>query len=502
MLPPPRWSTLSLRSKGLFVVALPVLPLAIFWSLTAVALARREAPPNTAGPNMAVQSALARVFSVLLDADAGARDYLLTDNADALTRYEQAVARLPREMAALDEGLSGAHMRALHNELRTAVDDELAILDRIARGHSPPTPWIPERVALDRSAANLSHIRGLTTVMQERLVGVAAIRAFQTEVAGSVLVWILLIGSLVCTGAGFAAAIVVAGGLSRRISILARNADRLARGEALHAPPLGEDEIGQLDRRFREASRLLRSREAELRARTAELEATNRELEAFSYSVSHDLRAPLRAIDGFTELLESEYQRTLDDAGRDALGRVRRAAQRMGTLIDELLNLSRLTRADLTREPIDLTETVASIIDDVSRHHPPRPIEVRIEPGLSVEADPHLVRIALHNLIDNAWKYTARSARPRIEIGASPNGTTKVFHVRDNGVGFDMQYAGKLFGAFQRLHTERDFEGSGIGLAIVQRIVNRHGGRIWAESAIDAGAAFHFTLEPAPPEGP
>ncbi len=172
----------------------------------------------------------------------------------------------------------------------------------------------------------------------------------------------------------------------------------------------------------------------------------------------------------------------------------------MGTLIDELLNLSRLTRSELTRERLDLGAAAAGIVDDLVRRHPSRCVDVRIEPNLFVEADPHLVHIALQNLLDNAWKYTAKSPRARIDVGSSPNGAARVFHVRDNGAGFDMKYADKLFGAFQRLHSDRDFEGTGVGLAIVQRVVLRHGGKIWANAEVDSGAAFYFTLEPELPE--
>ena len=496
-----RWSAFRLRTKGLIVVALPVVPLAVFWSLTAVTLVKRGAPINTAGSYLEVQAGLARVFSGLLDADAGARDYVLTEDAAAFGRYEDALRRLPADLAALDEMIADPELRASFARLQEEVTGEVIVLRRIAIGQPPAEPWIPERTALDRSLENLETIRALTASMQDRQAAIAVARAYRTEIAGTVLAWLLLIGSVLCAGGGIATAIVVAGSLSRRINILSRNADRLAQGQAIHSPPLGEDEIGQLDCRFREAARLLSTREAELRARTYELEAANRELEAFGYSVSHDLRAPLRAIDGFSEQLESEYLPRLDEGGRDALRRVRKAAQRMGTLIDELLNLSRLTRAELKRETLDLSGLATSIIADLVRHHPDRHVDVRVEAGVTTEADPHLVRIALYNLLDNAWKYTSKTASARIDIGSRLDGTARVYSVRDNGAGFDMKYAARIFDAFQRLHAERDFPGTGIGLAIVQRIVHRHGGRIWVESAPGEGAAVHFTLAPEVAEG-
>jgi light-regulated signal transduction histidine kinase (bacteriophytochrome) len=168
----------------------------------------------------------------------------------------------------------------------------------------------------------------------------------------------------------------------------------------------------------------------------------------------------------------------------------------MGSLIDELLNLSRLSRSELKRQRLDLGVAAESILIDLKRRSPSRDIDVQIEQGLVVNADPQMVRIALENLIHNAWKYTGKTPYPRIEIGSVPNGHARVFHVKDNGAGFDMTYARKLFGAFQRLHSDHEFEGTGVGLAIVQRIVHRHGGRIWANAAVDAGATFYFTLEP------
>ena len=227
-----------------------------------------------------------------------------------------------------------------------------------------------------------------------------------------------------------------------------------------------------------------------------ELEAANRELESFSYSVSHDLQAPLRAIEGFSRTIEEHSQDRLDERDRHALRRVHTAASRMSTLIDELLSLSHLTRMEVKREPLDLGATAKSILADLAQESPARDVDVQIEPNLFIEADPQMVQIALQNLLDNAWKYTGKTAQPRIEVGWSANGTARVFHVRDNGAGFDMRYATKLFGAFQRLHARQDFDGTGVGLATVQRIVHRHGGKIWADSAVNAGTTFYFTLEP------
>lgn len=229
--------------------------------------------------------------------------------------------------------------------------------------------------------------------------------------------------------------------------------------------------------------------------RTAQLEAANRELESFSYSVSHDLRGPLRGMDGFSQMLLEDYGDKLDDAGKDALGRIRAASQRMGNLIDDLLRLSQMTRAELNSTPVDLSAIAREIADAIDREQPGRSVEWVIEPGLGIRADRALIRVAMQNLLQNAWKFTGRTAKPSIRVGALERDGKTVYFVADNGVGFDMAYADNLFGAFQRLHHAGDFPGSGIGLALVRRIIRRHGGEIWAEAKDGAGATFFFTVK-------
>lgn len=232
-----------------------------------------------------------------------------------------------------------------------------------------------------------------------------------------------------------------------------------------------------------------------LRERAMVLESVNHELEAFSYSVSHDLRAPLRAIDGFSRILLDDYADRLDETGQDRLKRIRAAAQRMATLIDDILKLSRITRAELKREDIDLSAIAAEVVDELHRQEPERNVQCTIQQGLEVWGDARLLRIVLDNLLGNAWKFTGKRDQARIEFGKAMHDDEPVYFVRDNGAGFDMAYAEKLFGAFQRLHETSEFPGTGIGLATAQRIIHKHGGRIWAESQVDQGAAFYFTLE-------
>jgi two-component system NtrC family sensor kinase len=239
---------------------------------------------------------------------------------------------------------------------------------------------------------------------------------------------------------------------------------------------------------------------AEARAVFVEqLERKNSELEAFSYSVSHDLRAPLRSIDGFSQLLLDKHAGNLDAEAQEYLRFVREAAQRMGELIDDLLLLSRVGRAELRRDRIDLSSIARVVAEELEKNDPDRQVILCIQDQLLAEADSRLMRVAFENLIGNAWKFTVKVSEPRIEVGANQTGEDTVFFVRDNGAGFDMQHAENLFRPFQRLHSESDFPGTGIGLATVHRIIDRHGGRIWAESAVGQGTSLYFTIPATKP---
>jgi light-regulated signal transduction histidine kinase (bacteriophytochrome) len=233
---------------------------------------------------------------------------------------------------------------------------------------------------------------------------------------------------------------------------------------------------------------------ADLRRQTAELADANRELESFSYSVSHDLRAPLRSINGFSQVLMEDCANQLTDEGKDSLRRVRKAATTMGELIDALLALSRVSRAELRAERVDMSALAATIAAELRASQPERQAEFVIAPDIVVEADSRLFRAMLENLLSNAWKYSGQRAAARIEFGRIDNHGENVYYVRDNGVGFDMAYVGRLFGAFQRLHRQAEYAGTGVGLATVQRILHRHGGRVWAEAVLDEGATFYFTV--------
>jgi signal transduction histidine kinase len=321
--------------------------------------------------------------------------------------------------------------------------------------------------------------------------------------------------------AAYALAARLQGPISRPILALVDTATAVSARQdySVRAPKFGEDELGmladafnemlvriekqqkelqehtvRLEQRVAERTEELEHRNDALRRNAAELLAANTELDAFAYSVSHDLRAPLRSIDGFSQVVLEDYAPLLGDAGRDALQRVRVASQRMATLIDDLLKLARVTRAEMRTERVDLSGIAREIALDIQRATPDREVEFAITPDLEAQGDSRLLRVVLDNLLRNGWKYSAKRPKPRVEFSAVDQNGDRVFVIRDNGAGFDMRYADKLFGVFQRLHSATEFEGTGVGLATVRRIVNRHGGRIWAEAVVDQGATFYFTL--------
>ena len=277
--------------------------------------------------------------------------------------------------------------------------------------------------------------------------------------------------------------------------------EKLALTDGLHyfntvITPLYDDrgEIHALLHTFSDLPDLAATQEA-LSQRTIQLEAANRELESFSYSVSHDLQAPLRMINGFSQILWENYRPHLDDRGQHYLQRIQANSQRMSDLIDALLGLSRVTRSQMKTSKVNLSAIALNIIEELTAEDPQRQVEVTIAPNLEVNGDPQLLRIALCNLFNNAWKYTSRRSPAKIEFDVliSDEGAT-TYYLRDNGAGFDRDYADKLFKAFQRLHSSGEFPGTGIGLATVQRIIFRHGGKVWAEGQCDRGATIYFSL--------
>ena len=263
----------------------------------------------------------------------------------------------------------------------------------------------------------------------------------------------------------------------------------------------GKGEMGSLARAVNELLEQMQQRDLMLRRRTTELEAANAELEAFSYSVSHDLRSPLASIDGFSQALHDFCGDQLDENAKEYLQWIRDAVEQMKNLVAGLLQMSRITRSDIQRQPIDLSTVAHSVAETLRQQDPSRSVDFRIEPGLMVSGDERLLHAVLENLMSNAFKFTRKRDKAVIAVGSSMEGGHRAYFVRDNGAGFDSTQAARMFTPFQRLHSAREFEGTGIGLATVKRIIERHGGTIWAEGEVDRGATIHFTLPDAAAAG-
>jgi light-regulated signal transduction histidine kinase (bacteriophytochrome) len=268
---------------------------------------------------------------------------------------------------------------------------------------------------------------------------------------------------------------------------------RAPAGEPIHFITIIED-ISDRKLLEQELRRLNTELEARVEERTAHLTAVNQELEAFSYSVSHDLRAPLRSIDGFSLALLEDYADKVDADGQDYLNRIRASSQRMGQLIDDMIELSRINRGDIEYDTVNLSQLAQDVIASLQERDPSRDIAISIQDEMVTRGDSRLLRVLLENLLGNSWKFTSKETNAQIEFGLTTHDGEPAYYVRDNGAGFDMKYVDKLFGAFQRLHSAADFEGTGIGLATCKRIVHRHGGSLWAEAEVGQGATFYFTL--------
>jgi signal transduction histidine kinase len=493
-----RWTDLPLRQKGLIVVAIPLLPLLVMGALVYASQRRADEADRMVTHALEVKAAIDRTQMLLVEAELGARGYLVSRSADTLELFRAANAAVPGAIQRLTalvrdpeqvERLKRLPVLAQGRPLTSIVD----YVDATSAGAPMPLDL------LERNRDTMSALRTLLREMQHAEDVLLEARTMRAREARRGALLATAGGVALGLAGGIVAAILFTSGIGGRVAIATANARRLSSGEPLAPMATARDEVGDLSASLIAASALLQERDAELKRRIAELAAANGELEAFSYSVSHDLRAPLRHVAGFATLLKKRAGDALDEEGKRYLETITGAAARMGRLIDDLLAFSRMGRAEMMNTRVNLDEIVEDVIRNTREDTTQRRIKWTTHPLPSVAGDPALLRLAFENLVSNAIKYTAPRPVAEIEIGARPsvNGE-RVVYIRDNGVGFDMAYADKLFGVFQRLHTADQFDGTGIGLANVRRIVQRHGGRAWAEGAIDRGATFFVAL---PQEG-
>lgn len=443
-----------------------------------------------------VMNEVERIIGSAKDAETGNRGYLITGDVNYLEPYNTAVKELPGELdrfQSLTRDNESQQVRMV--EMRAVLEQRMKLLtDGIKlRGAGAETSEVYLLVLSGTGKNEMDHLRRIADDMdaeEGRLLVIRIAKARDSSQRARLTIAFASALDLVLLVLMFR---FLSQERQRRLEM-----ERVAQELALaHA---------ETEAKAAEVVALNQVLEERVHLRTAELETTNRELEAFSYSVSHDLRAPLRTIDGFSLALEEDYAEAVDAVGKDYIRRVRNGVQRMGQLIDALLQLSRITRAELVREDFDMSEVATAVVTELQRgigggdgSEPinetgtaSRPIQFHIHEGPKASGDPRLLRVALENLIGNAVKFSSKVADPVVEFGWDEKQTA--WFVRDNGAGFDMFYADKLFNAFNRLHGDKDFKGSGIGLATVARVVRRHQGRIWADSIVGRGATFWFTL--------
>jgi signal transduction histidine kinase len=506
-----RWDNAPLRVKGSAVIGIPLIPLVVSALLFLLGSMNAGTQNDWMGRANRTQAQIAHVLQLVVHAGDSVSGFLLTRDPGDLRPFAAADAALAPAIADL---------RLLVWDSPQQLDHVQKIAALVARHPLAPILEMAEESSDGPvPATTLADGRGAILALRHEL---AAMRQLQDERIGErsrvlrrVLVALAVGGALFGLLFGSLGMKVFVSGIVRRIDRLRLDAGQLASGDPLGPPHWASDELGELTQSIHETSRLLRARGDEaqqhvaalasvnhqLELRATELSAVNEELEAFSYSVSHDLRAPLRHVTGFATLLHHAAGNRLDDKEMRYLRTIVDAANRMGRLIDDLLAFSRMGRAPIERRRVSLDELFVEARGELSPANAAT-VAWTVHPLPEVEGDPALLRQVFVNLLANAVKYSGGRRDPAIEIGShngNPRETT--VYVRDNGVGFDMAYVDKLFGVFQRLHSSDVFEGTGIGLANVRRIVHRHGGRVWAEGTVDAGATFYFSLPlPGEPE--
>ncbi len=423
-----------------------------------------------------------RVIGTAKDAETASRGFVLTGEDRYMASYLVAKRDLPVELNTF-QSLTADNISQQHRavEMRAIMEERLALLDQTnaLRSSSETLDTLHAMVLMDAGKAQMDRMRDVAGDMEREERRLLADRTRETTAAAH------RVRSTIALASALDLLLIM---FMFRYFLRERSLRMTAESTA-ESLALSRIEV---ERKAAEIQALNSELEERVQQRTAELESTNRELEAFSYSVSHDLRAPLRTIDGFSLALEEDYGDIVGVEGKDYIGRVRAGVQRMGGLIDALLQLSRITRAEITREQVDATALAESVAAQITEQNPEQKIVFQIEPGLHTEADPKLLRVAIENLFNNAAKFSSRKPESFIIFGFDH--AANAFFVRDNGAGFDMHYKDKLFGAFNRLHGDKDFKGSGIGLATVARVIRRHHGNIWADATVGTGATFWFSL--------
>ena len=429
----------------------------------------------------------------------GFQDAVATHDPDVLRETSESKTRFIQDLDAAGSAVEPQRARELRDALNGYYDSAYDVSKRMIADETGEG-IVAAVSAMQAKQARVAEKIKSTTAIDRRALADAFAESVHAEArARTYQFWI----GVACLTAILTLSFILSRNLIVAVSTLAEGLRRFGEGDFRQPIALASnDEFGDLAIHANYmAESLSRLDRARARAETA-LKASNRELEAFSYSVAHDLRAPLRGINGFSHALMEDYAEKLDGGAREYLNRIASAAGRMGELIDALLAFSRLSRAELQRKTIDMTRLAESVVEQLRSSQPERNVELMIEPGVEAFGDPTLMRTVLENLLGNAWKFTGKREGARISFGLAPSddANERTYFVRDNGAGFDMEFAGKLFAPFQRLHSANQFAGTGIGLASVQRIIERHGGRIRAEGKVGQGARFEFTL-PTPTEG-
>jgi signal transduction histidine kinase len=485
---PPTFAQLSVARKGLILVVIPLLFHLLFVLLVAAVEREHRLQRADGTRSRHIITTAYKLLGLMTDAETGIRGYTITQNSVFLEPYQAAIRDLPGQFAEL-RGLIGADAEAPRiDELATLAQSKLEFQSKtIASIKSGDAAGAAERVRSLEGKRRMDAFRDAMRRFLSAEEKVSKTAVARSDVTQSRLYAALAGGFVVDVLLAVTLSVFFTRGIAARLAAVTENTLRVERHEPL-APVLAPgDEIATLDARLHEMA-------GTIDATQKGLEEANGELAAFSYSISHDLRAPVRAVDGYARMLEEDYGQHLAGDGTRFLSTIRSEARRMGRLIDDLLAFSKLTRADADRTEIDMTALAGEVVNQVRRERPDTTAAFLIGDLLPVRGDRSMLRQVFINFISNAVKFSSHSETPAVEIGSEQQGTENVYWVRDNGVGFDMRFASKLFGVFQRLHKFDEFEGTGVGLAIVKRVITRHGGRVWADSAPGRGASFFFTL--------